>query len=76
MTTYETLTLPELYDLLAKETKRLSELIANRQFQSDEYLKCSNAIKKIQKIIHQKQESSGSSNKNIQRDSYGFNLGF
>ena len=66
MITYDNLTLTELFDLLAKKTDRLSELIANHQFQNEEYLECSHAIKEIQDAIQQKQKLSGQSSKNIQ----------
>ena len=58
MINYNNLLLPELLDLLAIKTKRLSEFIANRQFEGEEYTGCRNEIREIQLAILEKQKNA------------------
>jgi hypothetical protein len=71
MINYNNLTLPQLFDLLAKKTKRLSEFIAQRQFKNEDYLDCRDEIREIQKTIGQKQKDCGDVSK---MNSDGFNI--
>lgn len=54
---YNTMTTPSLVDLLAQETQKFTQLMADKEF-SPEYQACKNTIRQIQAVIESRNETA------------------